>query len=310
MRSSIKSFMLPAVIVVVGLVVVGYLSDLVEENRVTMPPAYADSDLAFQGKYLRGYALGTEGMIADWYWINSLQYIGGKFVNSTADYIDINDLSSFNPRLLYPYLDNATELDPKMVAAYTYGATMLPAIDRSQAIALTEKGIRNNPDNWRLYHLLGYIYWKSNDFEKAAQAYDRGLQTTDPPQFMKMMAALMRTQGGSRGTARAMYQQMLEGTPDEQTRSNAEFRLSELDSLDERDAIRQAIKQFREKNGSCPQSIRQLLPLLQTVELPSGKDFRIDKDRNIVDPSDAPYLLDQQTCDVKLDPARTKMPLS
>ncbi len=193
--------------------------------------------------------------------------------------------------------------------AYGYGATILPTIDTRLAIKLTEKGIANNPDAWRLYHYLGYIYWKLKDFDKAAAAYDKGSQIEGSASFMKMMAAAMRTQGGSRDTARAMYQQMLAEGTDQQTRSNAEFRLKEIDSLEERDAIRAALKAFNEKTGDCPQSLSQILPLLRSVRLPGGKDFRVDNANNLVDPSDAPYILDRQSCVVKLDPARTKMPL-
>ena len=28
-----------------------------------------------------------------------------------------------------------------------------------KAIALVENGIRNNPDNWKLYYELGFIYY-------------------------------------------------------------------------------------------------------------------------------------------------------
>ena len=67
-------------------------------------------------------------------------------------------------------LDNATDLDPKLMAARTERRYFLP--DPQQAIKLTEKGIANNPDQWRLYQYLGYIYWKMSDFEKAATTYE------------------------------------------------------------------------------------------------------------------------------------------
>jgi hypothetical protein len=54
------------------------LSRFVEANRPALPENYADEDLALQGARLKGYALGFEGLIADWYWMKSLQYIGDK----------------------------------------------------------------------------------------------------------------------------------------------------------------------------------------------------------------------------------------
>lgn len=309
MKRSLRHYVVPSFVLILGFGAIFSLSNYLQQNRVDLSKDYGDSDLAIEGKRLKGFALGSEGLLADWYWISSLQYIGGKFVNSEPGKINLDDLRSFNPRLLYPYLDNATDLDPTFMPAYAYGATILPAIDPRLAIKLTEKGIANNPKAWRLYHNLGYIYWRLKDFEKAAEIYEQGSRIVGSAPFMKLMAASMRTQGGSRDTARSMYQQMLDEGQDQQTRSNAEFRLKEIDSLEERDAIRAALKGFKEKNGECPQSLSQILPLLRAVSLPGGKDFRVDNANNLVDPSDAPYILDRQACDVKLDPKRTKLPL-
>ncbi len=43
-----------------------------------LPENYADEDLTLQGAKLKGFSLGFEGLIADWYWMKSLQYLGDK----------------------------------------------------------------------------------------------------------------------------------------------------------------------------------------------------------------------------------------
>lgn len=268
----------------------------IEANRVNLPESYADADLALQGKRLKGFALGAEGLLADWYWINALQYLGHKVETSKSDFINIENLSSLDPKLLYPYLDNSTDLDPHFVPPYAYGALVLPAIDPSQAILLTEKGIANNPDQWRLYQYLGYIHWRLKNFQKASDVYERGSQVPGSPPFMKLMAALMKTQGGSRDTARQIYSQMLEQAVDQQTKDIAKIRLAELDALDETDAINSALKSFADKNGGCPRTLSEILPLLSNVRLPSGSDFHLDKNGGLVDPLGSPYLLDRTTC--------------
>ena len=297
-----------ALIFLVLFALVFVLSNFLESHRAALPREFEDGDLALEGKRLKGFALGAEGLLADWYWMQSLQYLGDKISKSESDFVNIEDLRSLNPRLLYPYLDNATDLDPQFMAAYSFGAIVLPAVDPQKAIQLTEKGIANNPTQWRLYQYLGYIHWRLKDYEKAAEVYERGSQIEGVPPFMKIMAATMQTQGGSRDTARSMYRQMLEQSQDQQTKDTAEIRLLEIDSLDERDAIRSALKQSIESNGRCPQSLAEIVPLLRTVKLPGGKDFRIDQSNNLVDPTGAPYLLDRERCDVKLDAERTKIP--
>lgn len=291
----------------VGFGLIYVLSNFIENHRPVLPDRYRDEDLAVQSTRLKGYTLGFEGLIADWYWIQSLQYIGDKILKSDRP-VNIDNLKPLNPRLLYPMLDNATDLDPHFLTVYSYGAVVLPAIDADQAIKFTEKGIRDNPNEWRLYQHLGYIYWRLGNFEKAFETYSNGAKIAGAPPFFQIMAARMKTEGGSRATSRAMYQQMFDDSSDSQTKEVAGLRLLQLDSLDERDAIRAVLQSFKEKNNRCANNWGEILPLLKT-KLPSGKDFRIDKTNNLVDPTDAPYLLDKAACDVKLDPAKTKIPL-
>ena len=127
---------------------------------------------------------------------------------------------------------------------------------------------------------------------------------------MKLMAAKMKTDGGSRETSRAIYLQMLDESIDPRTKETAALRLQYLDFLDERDAIRAALENFRAKNNRCAKDWREILPLLKTVKLPFDKNFRVDDAYNLVDPSGAPYVLDKENCDVKLNAKTTKIPLS
>lgn len=294
---------------VFGFIGVFVLSNHLEKIKPPLPEGFEDADLALQGAKLKGYSLGFEGLVADWYWMQSLQYIGKKVLDSKDENINLENLTALNPRLLYPLLDNATDLDPQFLAVYEYGAVVLPAIDPQQAVRIAEKGIENNPNQWQLYQHLGYIYWKLKDYEKAAETYAQGAIVKDAPDFMRLMAAKMKTEGGSREIARAIYRQMFEESGDRRVKETAELRLLELDSLDERDAVNTILREFREKNNRCPNSFREIFPLLQTVELPGGKDFRIDKSNNLVDPSGAPYILNKQTCLVELDKEKTKIPL-
>jgi hypothetical protein len=303
-----KSVVISVFIIIAGFAAVFFVSDFIEKNRPPLPENYADSDLALQGAKLKNYSLGFNGLLADFYWMQSLQYLGKKILDNKTERVDIENLRPLNPRLLYPLLDNATDLDPRFTEVYAYGAIVLPTIDNEQAIRLAEKGIRNNPDEWKLYQHLGFIYWKLGDYEKASEVYAKGSQIQGAPPFMKMMSAQMKTDGGSRETSREIYRQMFEESEDTQVKENARLRLLELDSLDERDAIRAALQTFREKNNRCAANWREIFPLLKNVRLPNGKDFLIDEAANIVDPTGAAYILDKEKCDVSLDFKKTKLP--
>lgn len=297
---------LTSFVIVGGFVLVFFLTGFVERERPPLPGGFEDEDIGLQGSSLKGFVFGAEGLLADWYWMNSLQYIGNKISSVGLENLNLDDMRSMNPRLLYPYLNNATDLDPKFIAPYSYGATILPAIDAQQAIALTEKGIANNPDQWRLYQYLGYIYWRIGNYEKASEVYAAGSQISGAPVFMRMMSARMKTEGGSRDIAREMYKQIFAEAEDERSRENAALRLLQIDSLDERDLIDPTLAEFRQANGRCPASWSEILPALQRK--PGGaRQLKIDRSNNIVDPSGVPYLISRDTCTAELG-AATKIP--
>ena len=290
--------------VAVLLPVIGLLSDAASANRVMLSETYEDSNLEFQGRRLKGFALGAEGLLADWYWIRSLQYIGAKIVRTDSAQLNIDDLTPLNPRLLYPMLDNATDLDPSFMAAYSYGAIMLPTIDASHAIALTEKGIKDNPNAWRLHQYLGYIYWRAEEFEKAAETYDAGSKIAGAPPFLKQMAAAMRAQGGSRDTARLIYSQMLAESEDRQSRESAQLRLMQLDSMDQLDAINAILKQ----QPTCPTSLSPILSQLRNVRLPHDNEFKLNDRNELTDPTGVPYLFDRGSCTASVDQKNSSIP--
>ena len=306
MNSSVGKTSILATIIVAGLVSAFFLTRYLEANRPTLPSGYEDSDLAFEGSRMKGFAFGAEGLLADWYWMKSLQYLGGKISGVGLNNLNLDDLTPLNPRLLYPYLNNATDLDPHFMAPYSYGATVLPAIDPKQAIALTEKGIENNPEQWRLRQYLGYIYWKTGDYEKASEVYQQGSEVAGAPSFFKMMAARMKTEGGSRQIARDMYKQILEDSQDDVSRQSAELRLMQIDSLEERELLNSALAEYRGSNSKCPTSWTEIFPIVQR-KAKSGPSLRIDKSNNFVDPGGEPYVIDSRTCTAELGP-KTKVP--
>jgi tetratricopeptide (TPR) repeat protein len=296
---------LPLLLIAVGFAGAVFTSDFVSSHRPALPESYGDSDLSMNGSRLKGFALGMEGLLADWYWTRALQYMGDKMIKNADKKIDYNDLRSINPHLLYPLLKNATDLDPHFVGAYSYGAIVLPAVDNEKAIEFAKAGIANNPNEWKLYQHLGYTYWRLEDYEKAADAYEKGAGIAGSSSFMRLMAASMRSEGGSRATARAIYRQMLAESEDDAVRITADRNLKKLDWFDERDAINKVLTDFREKNGRCSNSFGEVGAQLLQIVLPEGGGLRADAGRRLVDPTNIPYILDKEQCVVTLDREKT-----
>jgi hypothetical protein len=125
---------------------------------------------------------------------------------------------------------------------------------------------------------------------------------------MKLMAASMKADGGSRETARSIYRQMLDGSNDEAVRITATHRLNELAWLDQRDAIDKTLAEFRDRSGRCATGFAEILTELSKIKLPSDNEFTVDKSNRLVDPTGAPYILDRDKCKVSLDLEHTGLP--
>lgn len=299
-----KQALILIIILSVGFAAVFGLSKKLENLKPKSDPARADEDLYFSPSLLAAAGRDFRGLIADWYWINSLQYVGGKLVENKGK-VNINDLKPLNPRLLYPMLDTASTLDPKFTTVYTYGASVLPAIDTQLAIKLAQKGITENPDNWHLYHNLGYIYWQMKDYPRAADAYLQGSGKPDAPAWMKQMSANMTAKGGSREFALDVYKQMFESAEDDQTKKFAELRYMEMQSLNELDNLNSAMKIFIEKFSRCPRNFNETLPYLDK------RFLHINQSSEITDPTGIPYVLavENGQCEARLS-GESKIPRS
>jgi len=280
------------VVIALGLGLSAVLSHWLEAQP-SATVAQASEELYVKPEAARRMSLGFNGLVADWYWLRALQYVGRKMLAFQGS-VTLDDLSPVGLTQLAPLLDSATTLDPQFIPAYEYGAVVLPAIDVDAAIKLVRKGINANPQAWRLYHQLGYIYWQRGRFQEAAESYRQGAQLAGAPAWMNAMAAQMAARGGSRATAREIYRRMYEQTDDQQMRTLALRRLLQLQSWDERDELRRVLAAYRTRTGRCPANWREVATVFRAANAP------LDMNGAPLDPSGAPYALADDGCDVEL----------
>jgi tetratricopeptide (TPR) repeat protein len=305
-RSSVgghQTVVLAAVLLISLSGVVG-LSRWMEAHRPPPDPAQEEEQLYMTGATAQRLSLSFSGLVADWYWMRSLQYVGRKLVrlkddeSLAAQRIELTESEQFNLKMLPSLLNMTTTLDPQFLAAYQYGAVMLPLIHKDEeAIALLKKGMAANPENWGLAHHLGYIYWHRGDYQAASEIYAAGAKLPDAPRWMTALSARMLAEGGSRQTAREMYMRIYDQSDDEQVKRMALLRVMQIDSYDERDAIRRILSDYSQRNaGRCASSWKELLPALRAARL------RLDQESGApLDPSETPYRLVKNGCDVDLD---------
>ena len=146
---------------------------------------------------------------------------------------------------------------------YQYAAVVLPDLNVNEAIRIIKRGIAANPSQWRLYHNLGFIYWQQKDFKTAREAYEQGANLPGAPGWMRAMTARLASEGGSRNTAREIYQRLYEEAEDDKIKNMARKRLQQLHAMDEQDALRRLLAAYKSRIGRCPESWRNVEPLLR-----------------------------------------------
>ncbi|MFZ0539609.1 MAG: hypothetical protein WAM47_22275, partial [Candidatus Sulfotelmatobacter sp.] len=163
-------------------------------------------------KVLKRVSLGYDGLLADIYWTRAVQYFGGRHHDSAQSY-----------SLLYPLLNLTTHLDPQLVVAYQFGASFLApqppngAGQPERAIQLMEYGIQNNPNEWKLYYDLGFVYYMNlKDYGKASEAFERGSKVPDAHPFLRVLAAQMADHAGDFDTARMLWSATYQNSQDKQ----------------------------------------------------------------------------------------------
>jgi tetratricopeptide (TPR) repeat protein len=239
---------------------------------------------------LKRLSLGYNGLMADIYWTRAVQYFGARHVQRASSY-----------KSLYPLLEITTTLDPKLLVAYQFGANFLaPAPPHGagmpdQAVQLVERGIEQNPDQWKLYYELGFIYYmEKRDYAKAADAFERGAKVPGAHPFMKVLAANMAQHAGDAEMARALWMTTYQSSDDKQIRGNAVAHLRALKVDDDVTRIQDAVTTYGKETGSLPASMNTLISagLLAGVPVdPDGHPYKLTAEGRVelAFPDDFPF---------------------
>lgn len=263
---------------------------------LTQPPGVTGNLLYVRSpEFITRAALSYDSVLADVYWIRAVQHYGRTKLSTDPD-------KQYD--VLYPLLDLTTSLDPRFNIAYQFGAIFLaeafPAGAGRPDLALTllEKGLKAQPDRWQFAQEIGFVhYWWVQDYERAAEWFARASEMPGAPNWLAAMAAVTLAQGGNRESSRRLWQEVLHDSAEaEWLRKQAEFRLTQLDALDQIDALERLVEAFRRRTGMPP---RTWIDLVRAGDL-----------RGIpIDPARYPYELDPIRGIVTLHPKSTLHPL-
>jgi len=231
-------------------------------------------------KVLRRMSLGYTGLLADIYWTRAVQYFGERHHNGSGDF-----------RLLGPLLQVTTELDPQLLPAYEFGANFLApkppdgAGLPGSALDLMKYGIAKNPNQWRLYYNLGFLYFTElKDYAKAADAFAQGAKLPVTSPFMPVLAARMAQHAGEFDTARMLWFTTYQSTKDRNIRENAIEHLQALRVDEDVTQLEQVVEKYRQQTKRLPSSLADLerAGFIHGVPLdPTGKPYKLTADGRI-----------------------------
>jgi hypothetical protein len=232
-----------------------------------------DDLLLRSGPTVKLMSLEYAPLLADIYWTRVIQYYGRKHAQQDADV-----------QLLWPLLDITTTLDPQLIIAYRFGYTFLSepppyGAGRSDlAEQLLRRGIHENPDQWRLYEDLGFLYYYSfKNYPKASAAFLEGSKNPSAELFMKVLAAKILEQGDNRETSAFLWQEVYNSAKNEDIRNNAMTHLQLLHAQADCEQLDLLAAQYKNRTGRDPESSRDLINAGLLKGVP-------------VDPLDIPYI--------------------
>lgn len=231
--------------------------------------------LAFRsGNLVKKLSLEYAPLVAAIYWTRVVQYFGEK-----------HRLHQTNLDLLWPLLDITTTLDPHLMPAYRFGSVFLSdspprgAGRPDLAVELLERGIKENPDQWRLYQDLGNVYYfDAKDYPKASVAFAEGSKNPNAMIWMKVMAAKIAAEGESPETSYFLWLQVYQTTTDPMVKENAELHLKLMKVELDLKEINRLADEYEKQTGHRATKIGELVQAGPLKEVPS-------------DPEGYPYVL-------------------
>lgn len=226
------------------------------DSRLGRHRATEEALFVWSGKAVRLMAPGLENLMADLYWLRTVQYFGGQRVFERDKRFD----------LLEPLIEITTTLDPRFELAYRYGAIFLAeplpngAGQAEAALRLLEKGAREMPTSWKVRWDAGYFrHLFLDDPAGGARILLEAAEIDGAPYWLRTLAAAMKSKApGERGFARVLWQQIHDEAEAAPIRRNARFHLDYLDSADRRDELQSRADRFHATRARWPQTLGEL----------------------------------------------------
>lgn len=239
--------------------------------------------------------LGLQSAAADLHYMQAIQLYGDQ-AQTRGSEAEKSRRSSAIARLL----EYATDLDPRFVYAYVFGAMAIPvplfdggADQVPAAISLLRKGTDAVHD-WRIPFNLAYLAATYEArFDEAARYMAEAASRPGRPAYVPLLATRLAAHGSSLDTSIGLARAMLDAADTDEQKADLEKRILLLTMERHLRAIEAAVRAFHARNERFPTSLDELVSsgLLPSVPPePHGGRYTLDPTTGVASSTGAERL--------------------
>jgi tetratricopeptide (TPR) repeat protein len=206
------------------------------------------------GVFVREATAGYRNLAADAIWLEFIQYYGEHRLT--------------DQKFLYlgHILDVLTDLDPRFLSAYTYGALLLvtDAHENSKGIALLRKGMKNNPQSWQIPFTAGFLdYIFIRNYDEAGRYFAQAATLPGAPPACDRFAGYVAQKMNQEDVAQSLLEHVLGASHNRDEQDVLRYYIMKLQMKQ----LNKATKLYQDRTGKAPD--RHLQELIRSGLLAS-----------------------------------------
>jgi len=214
-------------------------------------------------------SLGHKNLLADYYWLKEIQYIGKCMEEK------------IKPFQTYRYADFITDIDPYFFEVYYFSSAIMifERITPDENIKLLEKGKKYLPNKKQIPFHLGFVYYYfKKNYEKAAENLELAAKISGQLIYA-IFAARIRAEKGNLELGAKLIKEMLKDPRAKRWREGAIQFLKGIDQKRILNMLNQKISEYYKLYGRYPERLEELVKmglLSQIPQDPAEGEFYID----------------------------------
>jgi tetratricopeptide (TPR) repeat protein len=198
--------------------------------------------------------VGYRNLAADAIWLEFIQYYGE------------HRLTDQKYRYLSHILEVLTDLDPRFVSGYTYGALLLVTDvgDSVRGRALLEKGMKNMPQAWQIPFWAGFLnYIYLRNFAEAGKQFAKAASLPNAPPSCFRFAGYVAQKVKEEDVSLAILEEVLAKSRNKYEQEVIRYYIMKIHLK----RLNEATEAYTEKTGKLPS--RFLGELIKTGRIPA-----------------------------------------